>query len=62
MKKTKKSYVVRIDAISQENADFYESTSSGCYIYDFTDVDAEILFRASKGYTLEQCKNLRERS
>lgn len=56
MKKTKKSYIVRLDAISQDSADFYESTSCGCYVYDFTDVDAESLFKASKGYTLEQCK------
>lgn len=56
MKKTKKSYIVRLDAISQENADFYESTQSGCYVYDFTEVDAQSLFKASKGYTLEQCK------
>ena len=56
MKKTKKSYIVRLDAISQDNADFYESTSCGCFVYDFTDVDGESLFKASKGYTLEQCK------
>lgn len=56
MKKTKKSYIVRLDAISQENANFYKSTSSGAYLYDFTDADAESLFKASLGYTREQCK------